>query len=67
MFGVIIVKRNMERILSKVKIRLFGFRPAKAEYREPIATDADTMWRLGLMGLLGTYVPNRNIDKGNRR
>jgi hypothetical protein len=66
MFGVIIVKRSMERTLSKVKILLHGFRPAKAEYREPIATDADTMWRLGLMGLLGTYVPNRNIEKESR-
>jgi hypothetical protein len=32
-------------------------------HKEPIATNADTMWRLGMMGLLGTFVPNRNIDR----
>jgi hypothetical protein len=67
MFGVITAKLNTERILSKGKILLHGFRPAKAEYREPTAIDADTMWRLGLMGSLGIFVHNKNTDKENRR
>jgi hypothetical protein len=36
-------------------------------YKEPTATDADTAWRLGMMGALGIFVPNRNTDKENRR
>lgn len=63
---MITAKRNMERILSKVKIQRLGSRQAKMAHKEPIATNADTMWRLGMMGLLGTFVPNKNIDKGNR-
>jgi hypothetical protein len=39
----------------------------QTEYKEPTATDADTMWRLGLMGSLGIFVHNKNTDKGNRR
>ena len=66
-FGVIIVKRSMERIRSKVRIHRLGSQQAKTAYKEPIATDADTQWRLGLMGALGIFVPNRNIDKENRR
>jgi hypothetical protein len=57
----------MERIRSKVRILLHGSAPDQTQYKEPIATNADTMWRLGMMGLLGTFVPNRNIDKENRR
>jgi hypothetical protein len=66
-FGAIIVKRSMERIRSKVRIHRPGFQQAKTAYKEPIATDADTAWRLGLMGALGIFVPNRNTDKENRR
>jgi hypothetical protein len=66
-FGVIIAKRNMERILSKGKILLLGLVNLKQEYKEPIATDADTMWRTGMMALYGTYVPKLNTDKENRR
>lgn len=63
---MITAKRNMERILSKVKIQRLGFRQAKMAHNEPIATNADTMWRLGMMGALGIFVPNRNIDKESR-
>jgi hypothetical protein len=66
-FGVIIVKRSMERIRSKVRIHRPGSQQAKTAYKEPIATDADTTWRLGLMGALGIFVPNRNTNKENRR
>jgi len=37
------------------------------EQNEPTAINADTQWRLGMMGALGIFVPNRNTDKGNRR
>jgi hypothetical protein len=66
-FGVIIAKINMERIRSKAKILLRGFLPAQMAYKEPIATDADTAWNLGLMAASGIYVPNKNTDKENRR
>jgi hypothetical protein len=56
----------MVRIQSKGKILLLGLLNLKPEYKEPIATDADTMWRTGMMALHGTYVPKLNIDKGNR-
>jgi hypothetical protein len=36
-------------------------------YKEPIATNADTAWSIGLMAASGIYVPNKNTDKGNRR
>jgi hypothetical protein len=36
-------------------------------YKEPTATNADTVWNLGVMAASGTYVPNKNIDKENRR
>jgi hypothetical protein len=36
-------------------------------YKEPTATNADTVWNLGVMAASGIYVPNKNIDKGNRR
>jgi hypothetical protein len=67
MFGVITVKRNMERIRSKVRIHPLGSQQAKTAYKEPTATNADTAWRLGMMGALGIFVPNRNTDKENRR
>jgi hypothetical protein len=67
MFGVITVKRNMERIRSKVRILRLGSQQAKTGYKEPTATNADTAWRLGMMAALGTFVPNRNTDKENRR
>jgi hypothetical protein len=57
----------MERIQSRVRIRQLGFQRAKTEQREPTAISADTQWRLGMMGALGIFVHNRNIDKGNRR
>ena len=63
---MITAKHNMERIRSKVKIRLLGSRPAQTERNAHIATDADTQWRLGMMGALGIFVHNKNIDKGNR-
>ena len=63
---MITAKRNMERILSKVKIQRLGSRQAKMAHNEPIATDADTMWRLGMMGALGIFVRSKNTDKGNR-
>jgi hypothetical protein len=56
----------MERILSKVKIHRPGSAQAKMAHKEPTATNADTMWRLGMMGALGIFVHNRNTDKGNR-
>jgi hypothetical protein len=56
----------MERILSKVKIQRLGSRQAKMAHKEPIATNADTMWRLGMMGALGIFVHNRNTDKESR-
>jgi hypothetical protein len=56
----------MERIRSKVKILRHGSAQDQTQYKEPIATNADTMWRLGMMGALGIFVPNKNIDKGNR-
>jgi hypothetical protein len=66
-FGAIIVKRSMERIRSKVRIHLPGSQQAKTAYKERTAIDADTQWRLGLMGALGIFVHNRNTDKENRR
>jgi hypothetical protein len=36
-------------------------------YKEPTATDADTLWNLGVMAVSGIYVPNKNTDKENRR
>jgi hypothetical protein len=57
----------MERIQSKVKIQRLGSRQAQTAQSVPTATDADTMWRLGMMGALGIFVHNKNIDKGNRR
>lgn len=64
---MITVKINMERIRSKVKTLRRGLRLAPMAYREPTATNADTVWNLGVMAASGTYVPNKNIDKGNRR
>jgi hypothetical protein len=66
-FGVIIVKRSMERIRSKVRIHRPGSQLAKTAYKEPTAINADTAWRLGMMGALGIFVPNRNTEKENRR
>jgi hypothetical protein len=67
MFGVITVKRNMERIQSRVRIQRLGFQKARMEQSEPTAINADTQWRLGMMGALGIFVHNRNTDKENRR
>lgn len=64
---MITVKRNMERTLLRVKTLLLGSVKGQTEYKEPIATDADTQWRLGMMGALGIFVHKKNIDKGNRR
>jgi hypothetical protein len=44
---VITAKINMERIRSKAKILQRGSLPAQMAYKEPTATNADTMWRLG--------------------
>jgi hypothetical protein len=66
-FGAIYAKRNMERIQSKVKTLLHGLRPARTAQSVPTATDADTMWRLGMMGALGIFVRSKNTDKENRR
>jgi hypothetical protein len=57
----------MERIQSRVKTLLHGSAKVQTESSEPTATNADTMWRLGMMGALGIFVHNKNIDKGNRR
>jgi hypothetical protein len=65
-FGVITAKRNMERIQLKVKILQRGSRPAQTAQSVPTATDADTTWRLGMMGALGIFVHNRNTDKESR-
>jgi hypothetical protein len=67
MFGVITVKRSMERIQLKVRIQRLGFQKARMEQKEPTAINADTQWRLGMMGALGIFVPNRNTDRENRR
>ena len=64
---MITAKRNMERIRSRVKTLLHGSAKVQTELKEPTATNADTMWRLGMMGALGIFVHNKNIDKGNRR
>ncbi len=64
---MITVKRSMERIQSRVRIRQLGFQRAKTEQSEPTAISADTQRRLGMMGALGIFVRNRNTDKGNRR
>ena len=64
---MIIVKINMERIRSKAKTLRRGLRLAPMAYKEPTAINADTTWRLGMMGALGIFVPNRNTDKENRR
>jgi hypothetical protein len=57
----------MERILSRVKTQRHGLALDQMEYKERIATDADIMWRTGMMAAHGIFVPNRNIDKENRR
>jgi hypothetical protein len=57
----------MERIQSRVRIRLLGFQRARMEQKEPIATNADITQRLGMMAALGIFVRNKNTDKGNRR
>ena len=63
---MITAKRNMGRTQSKVKILRLGSRPAQMAQSVPTATDADTMWRLGMMGALGIFVRKSNTDKGNR-
>jgi hypothetical protein len=37
------------------------------EQKEPIAINADTTQRLGMMAALGIFVRNKNTDKENRR
>jgi hypothetical protein len=44
-----------------------GSQQAQTENNNSFATNADTMWRLGMMGALGIFVHNKNTDKGNRR
>jgi hypothetical protein len=66
-FGVITVKRSLERIQSRVRIQQPGFQKARTEQKEPIAINADTTQRLGMMAALGIFVRNKNTDKGNRR
>jgi hypothetical protein len=57
----------MERIQSRVRIQRLGFQKARMEQSGPTAINADTQWRLGMMGALGIFVHNKNTDKGNRR
>lgn len=64
---MITAKRNMERIRSKVKTLLPGSAKGQTGSKERTATNADTTWRLGMMGALGIFVHNRNTDKENRR
>ena len=64
---MITVRINMEPIRSKVKTLRHGFQRAIMAYKEPIATNADTAWSIGLMGASGIFVPNKNTDKENRR
>jgi hypothetical protein len=71
-FGVIYAKCNgvKERMVLGLKKRSNlqpGSQQVQTAHKEPTAINADTMWRLGMMGALGIFVPNRNIDKGNRR
>jgi hypothetical protein len=51
----------------KDKIQRLGFLKAKTAQSEHTAINADTVWRLGMMGALGIFVHNRNTDKENRR
>ena len=72
MFGAICarwngVKGQMAAGLKKHNNQRPGSQHHQMEFKEPTATNADTMWRLGMMGLLGTFVPNKNTDKENRR
>jgi hypothetical protein len=67
MFGVITVKRSLERIQSRVRIQQPGFQKVRMAQKEPIAINADTTQRLGMMAALGIFVRNKNTDKGNRR
>lgn len=64
---MITAKINMERIRLKVKTLRRGSLPAQMAYKEPTATDADTISRLGMMAALGIFVNNKNTDKENRR
>jgi len=61
------VKRLMEAGLKKLSNLQLGFQQAVVVYKEPTAINADTTWNLGVMAASGIYVPNRNIDKENRR
>jgi len=61
------VKRLMEAGLKRLSNLQLGFQQAVVVYREPTATNADTIWNLGVMAASGIYVPNKNIDKENRR
>jgi len=61
------VKRLMAAGLKRLSNLPLGFQQAVTVYKEPTATNADTIWNLGVMAASGTYVPNKNIDKGNRR
>jgi hypothetical protein len=64
---VITAKRNTVLTPLKDKIQRLGFLKAKTAQSEHTATNADTVWRLGMMGALGIFVHNKNTDKGNRR
>ena len=72
MFGAISakingVKRLTEAGMKRLSNLQLGFQQAVTVYKEPTATNADTIWNLGVMAASGTYVPNKNIDKENRR
>jgi hypothetical protein len=60
------VKRLTEAGMKRLSNLQLGFQQAVTVYKEPTATNADTIWNLGVMAASGTYVPNKNIDKGNR-
>jgi hypothetical protein len=72
MFGAIYakcngVKRQMAIGMKKRNSQQLGSQQIQMAHKERIATNADTMWNLGLMAASGICVPNKNTDKGNRR
>jgi hypothetical protein len=71
-FGAIYAKCNgvKERMVLGLKKRSnpqLGSQQVQMAHKEPTAINADTMWRLGMMGALGIFVHNKNTDKENRR
>ena len=57
----------MELTLLRVKTLLLGSVKGQTEYKEPIATDADTQWRLGMIGALGIFVHRSNSNKEDKK